>query len=170
MMIKPEQKPEPVRIARSYEAPLRDLWELWTTKEGFEAWWGPEGFAVEVHELDARVGGKLLYDMIAVGEEQIAFMKQANMPLSHETRGTYTRVEPMSQLTITHLIDFIDGLEPYANDISVSFRADGSTSTMVVEIAPHTSEYWTKQSVMGFESQLTKVPAALAAMARAYPT
>ena len=31
-------------IERLYRARVEELWELWTTKEGFESWWGPEGF------------------------------------------------------------------------------------------------------------------------------
>ena len=37
-------------LERTYEATAQELWELWTTKEGFESWWGPEGFRVEVDE------------------------------------------------------------------------------------------------------------------------
>src|SRR5581483_11632459 len=52
----------PVRFERRYEnAEVQDLWELWTTKEGFESWWGPQGFRVQVHKLDLREGGELLY-------------------------------------------------------------------------------------------------------------
>ncbi len=63
-------------IERTYRARPEELWELWTTKEGFESWWGPEGFRVEVHTLEARVGGTLHYDMIADAPEQIEAMKQ----------------------------------------------------------------------------------------------
>ena len=49
-----------IRLERRYEAAVEDLWFLWTTKEGFESWWGPEGFRVEVHKLDLRVGGDLV--------------------------------------------------------------------------------------------------------------
>jgi uncharacterized protein YndB with AHSA1/START domain len=28
-------------IERTYRATVQELWELWTTKEGFESWWGP---------------------------------------------------------------------------------------------------------------------------------
>ena len=52
-------------LERTLRAPIEDLWGLWTTKDGFESWWGPEGFRVEVHKLEARVGGALRYDMIA---------------------------------------------------------------------------------------------------------
>ena len=78
-----------VRTERKYEGVVEDLWYLWTTKEGFESWWGPEGFRVEVRKLDLRVGGELVYDMIAVGAQEIEFMKKANMPVSHGTRGTF---------------------------------------------------------------------------------
>jgi uncharacterized protein YndB with AHSA1/START domain len=45
-----------VVFERTYRARIEELWELWTTKKGFESWWGPEGFRVEVHTLEARVG------------------------------------------------------------------------------------------------------------------
>ena len=40
-----------VVIERTYRAQAKELWALWTTKRGFESWWGPEGFRVEVHNL-----------------------------------------------------------------------------------------------------------------------
>src|SRR5439155_25988573 len=64
----------PIRFERRYQASVEDLWDLWTTKEGFEAWWGPQGFRVEVHAIDPRIGGELFYDMIAVGAGQIEYM------------------------------------------------------------------------------------------------
>lgn len=152
----------PITFERSYEAPIEDLWDLWTTKEGFESWWGPEGFRVEVHRLEARVGGELVYDMIASGAAEIASMQQAGMPLSHATRGRFVELERHRRLVVRHAIDFLPGVEPYDNDITVDFFAEGSVARMVVAIEPHRDEFWTQQSALGFESQLTKVPAALA--------
>ena len=154
---------QPLKFERSYEAPLEDLWDLWTTKEGFESWWGPEGFRVEVHKLEARVGGELLYDMIAAGAAEIAYMKSAGMPVSHETRGTFAEIEPRSRLKLRHLIDFIPGVEPYKNDILVEFFSEGPKVRMLVTIEPHRDDEWTRRSGEGFASQLKKVPAALAA-------
>jgi hypothetical protein len=65
-----------VVIERTYRAQIEDVWDLWTTKAGFESWWGPQGFRVEVQTLDARVGGTLHYVMIADSPEMIAAMKQ----------------------------------------------------------------------------------------------
>ena len=33
-----------VVIERTYRAEVNELWDLWTTKDGFESWWGPQGF------------------------------------------------------------------------------------------------------------------------------
>lgn len=63
-------------VERTYRARVEELCELWTTKEGFESWWGPEGCRSEVHTIEARVGGTLHYNMIAVEPAQIAEMKQ----------------------------------------------------------------------------------------------
>ena len=31
-----------ITIERTYRASVEDVWDLWTTKEGIESWWGPE--------------------------------------------------------------------------------------------------------------------------------
>ena len=152
-----------IRLERRYEAAVADLWFLWTTKEGFESWWGPEGFRVEVRKLDLRVGGELVYDMIAVDPEQIAFMKKANMPVSHGTRGTFVEIVPQHSLAINHLIDFIPGLRPYENRTRVEFFPEGSSVRMVITTEEHPDKEWTRRATQGWESQLTKLPGALAA-------
>ena len=72
-----------ITIERTYRSSLEDMWELWTTKEGIESWWGPEGFTTTVHSLDLRAGGELRYAMTATGPEQVKFMKSAGMPLTN---------------------------------------------------------------------------------------
>ena len=41
-----------ITIERTYKAALKDVWDLWTTKEGIESWWGPDGFTTKVNKLD----------------------------------------------------------------------------------------------------------------------
>lgn len=156
----------PFIIERSYEAPLNDLWELWTTKDGFESWWGPQGFRVEVLALDARVGGELHYDMIAAGENEIAYMKSAGMPLSHAVKGTFSEFVPQQRLKLTQMIDFIQGVDAYAHDMLVEFIQEGATVRMVITTDPHVNDEWSQNAKAGMESQLTKVPAVLAARAK----
>ena len=161
------QSHPPVIIERTYEADLDELWALWTTREGFESWWGPEGFRVEVHALELRVGGSLSYDMIADGAEQIAYMLREGMPLSHATHGTFVEVQAPTRLKIRHVIDFIPDLPKYENHMLVELFPEGQSVRMRVTIEPHYSDAWTERSVAGFTSQLTKIPAALAARRKA---
>jgi uncharacterized protein YndB with AHSA1/START domain len=152
-----------VRFERTYDGPVDDLWDLWTTKDGFESWWGPDGFRVEVSKIEPRVGGTLDYAMIAVRAEEVAYMKQEGWAVRHGTHGTFLEFEPKRRLKLRHRIDFVPGVEPYDNDMQVEFIPDGARVRMVVEIEPHRDEHLTRMSAQGFESQLTKVPAALAA-------
>jgi uncharacterized protein YndB with AHSA1/START domain len=146
-----------VTIERTYRARLEELWELWTTKAGFESWWGPEGFRVEVHALEARPGGALSYDMIADAPDAIAAMKQMGQPLSHGTRGRFAEFKPHERLTLVHVIDFIPRVEPYESTIEVDFRASGDRASMLVTLHPHRDPHWTRMSIEGFTSQLTKL-------------
>jgi uncharacterized protein YndB with AHSA1/START domain len=162
----PAKSRQPVRIDRSYVATVEELWALWTTKDGFESWWGPEGFRVEVHELDPREGGALFYDMIADAPEQVAFMKKEGMPLSHETRGTFVDVQAPTRLTLRHTIDFVPGQPTYLNHIQLELIPQGDKVRMLVSIEPHLDDAWTKRAAAGFTSQLNKLPGALVARRR----
>ena len=144
-------------LERTYRARVEELWDLWTTKEGFESWWGPQGFRVEVHALDARVGGALHYDMIADAPEQIAAMKEMGQPRSHATRGTYAEVEPHARLAITHVIDFLPGVEPYPSTAQVEFFPSGDRVRMVITVERMHSEELTKMATTGWGSQLSKL-------------
>ena len=153
-----------IKFDRRYEdTEVRDLWDLWTTKRGFESWWGPQGFRVEVHKLELRADGELLYDMIADAPEQVAAMKQMNMAVSHATRARFGVIESMKRLDLTHAIDFVPGVKPYTNRIEVEFFQEGTTARMVISVEPHQTAEWTRMALAGMESQLTRVPGVLAA-------
>lgn len=151
------QAQEKVVVERTYRAAAEQLWALWATKDGFESWWGPKGFRVDVHALEARAGGALAYDMIADAPEAIAAMKQMGQPISHNTRGRFAEFKPHERLTLVHIIDFIAGVEPYETAIEVEFQPLGDLTRMVVTIEPHPDPHWTKMSTLGFQSQLTKL-------------
>lgn len=152
-----------ITIERTYRASVDELWELWTTKEGIESWWGPEGFTTEVLQLDLRPGGELHYAMTATAPAQVEFMRRAGMPLTNHSRITYTEVITPTRLAYTHLADFIPGVEPYDVATVVEFRADGPDVRMVLTFDPMHDEQWTQRAVMGHESQLGKLERVLQA-------
>ena len=146
-----------VVIERTYRARVGELWDLWTTKKGFESWWGPEGFRVEVHAIEPRTGGTLRYDMIADAPEMIAEMKKMGRPASHQTRGTFTEVKPQERLSLTHVIDFLPGVKPYESTMRVAFFPSGDKVRMVVTLDPMHSEEFSRMQKEGFTSQLGKL-------------
>jgi uncharacterized protein YndB with AHSA1/START domain/dihydrofolate reductase len=144
-------------IERTYRARVEELWQLWTTKEGFESWWGPEGFRVKVRTLNGRPGGALHYDMIADTPEMIAVMKQMGRPSSHETRARFSEFTPHQRLAITHVIDFLPGVEPYESTVVAEFFPVGDSVRVLVTLEPMHDEEFTRMSRMGFTSQLAKL-------------
>jgi uncharacterized protein YndB with AHSA1/START domain len=149
-------------IERTYAASIEDLWDLWTTKEGIESWWGPDGFSVKVHELDLRAGGQMRYDMTAIDPAMVQFMKQSGMPLTTPAKLTYTEIVPGKSIAYTHRADFIPGVEPYDIGNKVEFFAEGGNVRMVITLDPMHSDEWTQRAVMGWESQLGKLTRLLA--------
>jgi uncharacterized protein YndB with AHSA1/START domain len=150
-----------VSIERTFNATIEDAWELWTTKEGIESWWGPDGFAVKVRRLDVRLGGELLYAMTATAPEQIDFLKKAGMPLTTESLVTYTEVVPLKRLTLSQMADFIPNVAPYQVATTVDFDSTPQGVRMVLTLDAMHDEQWTNMAVMGWEQELGKLGRAL---------
>jgi uncharacterized protein YndB with AHSA1/START domain len=146
-----------VSIERTFKAAVEDVWELWTTKDGIESWWGPDGFVVKVRRLDFRLGGELLYAMTATAPEQIEFLKKAGMPLTTESLVTYTEVEPLRRLGFRQMADFIPGVKPYEVETTVALETGPQGVRMVLILDAMHDEHWTKMAVMGWENELDKL-------------
>jgi uncharacterized protein YndB with AHSA1/START domain len=149
-------------IERTYAATIDAAWALWTTKPGIESWWGPEGFDVTVTSLDLRAGGQLIYLMTAVAPEQVAFMKQAGMPLTSECKVTYVEVSPTRRLAYKTLADFVPGVAPYevATVVELENVVAGVKLTLTFD-AMH-DDIWTERARAGHESQMRKLDALIA--------
>ena len=144
-----------VSIERTFaDAVAEDVWALWTTKEGIESWWGPDGFEVNVRRLDVRLRGELLYAMTATAPDQIEFLKKAGMPLTTESLVRYTDVVPLERLAFTQLADFIPGVKPYEVATTVAFEMIPEGVRLVLTLDAMHDEHWTKLAVMGWEQEL----------------
>lgn len=151
-----------VTLERTFRAHVQDIWDLWTTKDSIESWWGPPGFRVVVRSLDLRPGGTLLYAMTAVDAPQVDFMNKAGMPLTQELRIVYRDVEPCRRLAYLHHTDFIPGVEPYdvATDVTLHETRDGVRMVLTFD-AMHDAT-WTERATMGWEMELEKLRAVAA--------
>ena len=152
---------------RSYAASVEEAWTLWTTTTGIESWWGPEGFDVTVLSLDLRPGGELVYLMTATGPEQVAFMERAGMPLSTETKVTYTEVSPPVRLAYKTLADFVPDVSAYDVATVVELQATAGGVKIVITFDAMHDAVWTERARAGHESQLRKLDGILAAQAKA---
>lgn len=147
-----------ITIERIYPAPVEALWDLWTTKAGFESWWGPQGFRVDVHRIEPRLGGALVYDMLAATPEMEAAMAELGRPPSHETRGSFTEYQPFERLVLTHVIDFLPGVAAYDSTIAVAFAPlAGGRARMAVTLHAMHDAATSAMQAEGFTSQLSKL-------------
>jgi uncharacterized protein YndB with AHSA1/START domain len=154
-------EPRPIRFERVYDGPVEDLWALWTTREGLEEWFGPEGMEVEVPALDVRVGGAFDHVMTAVGDDQVAYMASVGRSRITGARGRFVEVVPHERLHIRMTIDFLPGVEPYPYDIVVEFHAEGERVRMVVTADRHSDSEMTRLATEALASQLRKFDSAV---------
>ena len=144
-------------IERTFDASPEEVWELWTTKDGVEAWMGPDGFTVAVHEIDIRPGGRMVYAMTAVGPDQVDFMVKAGMPLVTMQTLRFVQVDPPRRLVYRDLADFVPGVEPYEVETAVELQpVDGGTRMVLTFDAMH-DEQWTEMSRLGREMEVRKL-------------
>jgi uncharacterized protein YndB with AHSA1/START domain len=145
-------------LERTFRAPIREVWELWTTREGIEAWWGPEGFSVDVRSLELRAGGALVSVMSAVAQEQIDYMKKAGMPLSTQHTLIFTEVIPPRRLAYRLMVDFVPGVEPYEVETLLELHeVEGGGTRLVLTFDAMHDDRWTQLARMGHESELERL-------------
>ena len=149
-------------MERRYRAKIADLWALWTTPKGLEAWWGPPGFAVTVQAMDLRAGGVLRYTMTAEAPEMVAFMQKNGLPIATPVQATYDAVEPMHRLSYRNLVDFVPGHPPYETRMVVEFVPAGEAVTMRLTFDVMHDAAWTERQRMGWELEVGKLTKLLA--------
>ncbi|HZX41261.1 MAG TPA: SRPBCC domain-containing protein [Myxococcaceae bacterium] len=149
-------------LERVFKASPEKVWGMWTTREGLERWWGPEGFHSVVQHLDVRVGGRFEIVMTAVVPEIVAHLKAAGVPASTVARGDYTDVETQRRLGYTNAVDFVPGLAPYRTTtvVEMSPAPGGGTHLVVTNDAMH-DPMWTENARLGWGQQIGKLASAL---------
>lgn len=148
-------------VERMLKASPERVWSMWTTRDGLERWWGPEGFSVQVLHIDVRVGGHFELIMKTEVPEIVAALKESGMGPSHRLRGDYTEVESNRRLVYTNAVDFVPGVAPYAATTRVELTAaPGGTHLVVTNDVMHDA-MWTERARMGWEQEIGKLERAL---------
>ncbi len=144
---------------RTYRARIESVWALWTTKEGFESWWGSDGSRVVVHTIEPREGGRLHYDMVAVAPADVAARRDLGLPPSSSVRARFSEFRPFQRLVLAHIVDFVPRVKPYEHEIVVEFFRAGDCVRMVTSIQPMHDEAFTQTSISVFAGQLERLEA-----------
>src|SRR5438477_12074791 len=50
-------------LKKTFNAPIKLVWEAWTQPEHIVQWWAPKGMKIKVIEHDFKIGGKWKYVM-----------------------------------------------------------------------------------------------------------
>jgi uncharacterized protein YndB with AHSA1/START domain len=145
------------RLERTYPTSPRAIWQLWTTAEGIESWWAPDGFEVTVETLELRPGGRLVYTMTATAPEQIAFMENAGLPLSTRSEKTFTEIDAPRRLAYDSLVDFVPGVEPYEFATIVDLEPAGDEVKVTMTVESMHDEEWTQRLLAGRANELDKL-------------
>ncbi len=143
-----------IRFERIYEASIEDVWALWTTTDGLEAWFAPEGMRFEVSVLEPWNGGTFDHILTAEGPEQVAYLANHGRPASAWVSGRFLEVVRHRRLHIRFDIDFVPGVDSYPYDMLVELHAEAGRVRMVLTADRHPDPEMNRGAVIGFTSQL----------------
>lgn len=89
-----------VVIERIFDAPIEQVWKMWTVPEHFQAWYGPMGATIPEARMDVRVGGDRVICMQ---------MPSPGGPMQMWFAGEHLEVVVNERLVYTEMIADEDG-------------------------------------------------------------
>ena len=121
-------------IERTFQAPIKLVWEAWSQAQHITQWWGPKGMETKVITHEFRVGGKWHYIMqMPNGQEFVA-------------EGEYQEiVEGEKIITTANFRPMTEGVE-----LQVLLTAQGDQTHFTFNVVHPTVEYCRQQEEMGF--------------------
>ncbi|SEK57074.1 Uncharacterized conserved protein YndB, AHSA1/START domain [Aquimarina amphilecti] len=121
-------------LTRTFNAPIKLVWQAWTQPEHIAQWWGPKGMKTKVLSHDFNIGGKWEYSMLMPdGNEFIA-------------DGVYIEIiEFQKIISSANFKPMTEGVE-----IQALFEADGDQTNFTFNVVHPTEEYCLQQEKMGF--------------------
>lgn len=121
-------------LKRTFNAPIKLVWEAWTEPGHVARWWGPKGMEIKVVEHDFKVGGKWKYVMpMGDGKEFIS-------------DGIYLDIVEFKKIVSTaNFKPMTEGVE-----LRAEFRENGDKTDFTFSVIHPTEEYCRQQEKMGF--------------------
>jgi uncharacterized protein YndB with AHSA1/START domain len=96
-----------VRMERTFNAPVADVWRVWNDPDSIKRWWGPKGYTALVVRNDVREGGSYLWAM------------KSGQGRMYWSTGTYKEVVPNKKIMSTLSFSNEDGETIPSSQVSV---------------------------------------------------
>ncbi len=152
---------------RTIPAPIEKVWSLWTTKEGLESWWCPEGFKMVVQDLEVRVGGRIDFryeDAATAANPAWSRVLQARgVSTLWTARGMFLVMDPLRRLAFQQALDFGAKSRPQEYRMTAEFRRRGLETFVVLAAEASPSKHWSLLGKPNLVGQLDRLTGALAA-------
>ena len=121
-------------IDKTFNAPVKIVWDAWTQPEHILKWWAPNGMDIKVIEHEFKVGGNWKYTMPM--PDGTAFISE----------GTYKEIVPLKKIvTSADFKPMTEGVE-----LQSLFEAYGDKTRFTFNVIHPTPEYRKQQEEMGF--------------------
>jgi uncharacterized protein YndB with AHSA1/START domain len=111
-------------LTRVIDATREDVFDAWTDPEQLAAWFGPNGLAIETHEIDIREGGVWRFDMVGEGG------------LRYDNRMTFLRIERPRLIEVDHGSDKDDDPGKFRMLVTFDVQTDGKTVLTLRQMHP----------------------------------
>ena len=111
-------------LSRVIAAPRELVFKVWTDPQHLPMWFGPEGFKVETHEIDIRVGGR--WRFVFVGPDGTRY----------DNRMVFLRIEPPNLLEMDHGTDTDDDPNRFRVIVTFDEQSNGKTVVTLRQLHP----------------------------------
>ncbi|MFB7863791.1 MULTISPECIES: SRPBCC domain-containing protein [unclassified Streptomyces] len=113
-------------VTRTFDAPVRRVWEAWTRPEHVRAWYGLASLTMSVCEIDLRPGGAWRWGQRTPEGQEIVFS------------GTYEDIVPAERLVYTEIFEQMPDADPVRVILSFDATPDGGTALTSTSFWPTT--------------------------------
>jgi uncharacterized protein YndB with AHSA1/START domain len=124
-----------VVLMRVIDAPRESLYAAWVDPVRFGNWFGPEGYATEVTEMDTRVGGLARFTMTYTDGTV------------YTNRYSYVEVVPNERLIMIHGSDIDNDPGRFRVTVTFDAQSDGKTVVTLRQLHPTVEQ---RNAVIGF--------------------
>ncbi len=114
-------------LTRVFDAPRELVFKAWTDPEHAAHWWGPQGMAVTIIQMDVRPGG--------------VWSRRMRAPDGAEywPRGVYKEVVPPERLAFTYVTADIHGKPGHETLVTLTFEELGAKTRLTLHQADFAS-------------------------------